>query len=247
MRQKVGNKIHHTVVDTGLQLDMNLGYGRDSQAPWSNKQHRTSQFCRYRYWFHAEDQPPERLSGVFVCIIGLLIVTVGSCSLQVKVILQLLTASFIDQVAIRKDLVEEAMGNKFSTSKGVPYRAVGIEEDVFIHPSSVLYSVSPPQYLVYHEVILSNRVWIKGDRFFPETWGGDATLTFHCRVNSDQPILDSPSREVPLLILKSHQEQRWGHDGYPSIRSRLGTSPSESRFYLVSTMDTSCMSICSMM
>ena len=150
---------------------MNLGYGRDSQAPWSNKQHRTSQFCRYRRWFHAEDQPPERLSGVSVYILGLLIATVDSCSPQVKVILQLLTASFIDQVAVRKDLVEEATGNKFSTSKGVPYRAVGIEEDVFIHPSSVLYSVSPPQYLVYHEVVRSNRVWIKGDRFFPGDLG----------------------------------------------------------------------------
>jgi hypothetical protein len=144
---------------------MNLGYGRDPQTPWSNKQHRTSQFRRCRCWFHAEDQPPERLSGVSVCIVGLLAVTVDSCSpsLQVKVLCQLLTASFIDQVAVRKDLVEEATGNKLLTSKGVPYRIVGIEEDVFIHPSSVLFSVSPPQYLVYHEVVRSNRVWIKGD------------------------------------------------------------------------------------
>ena len=89
---------------------------------------------------------------------------------QVKVLRQLLTSSFIDQVAVRKDLVEEATGNKFLTSRGVPYRAAGIEEDVFIHPSSVLYSVSPPQYLVYHEVVRSNRVWIKGDGFSPETW-----------------------------------------------------------------------------
>jgi ATP-dependent RNA helicase DHX37/DHR1 len=90
---------------------------------------------------------------------------VDSCSLlpQVKVLRQLLTAAFIDQVAIRKDLLEEATGNKFSSSKGVPYRTIGIEEDVFIHPSSVLYSASPPQYLVYHEVVRSNQVWIQGD------------------------------------------------------------------------------------
>lgn len=226
---------------------MNLGYGRDPQAPWSNKQHRTSQFRRCRCRFHAEDQPSERLSGVPARIIGLLAVTNDPYSLQVKVILQLLTASFIDQVAVRKDLAEEATGNKLSTSKGVPYRAAGIEEDVFIHPSSVLYSVSPPQYLVYHEVVRSNRVWLKGDGSFSETWRGCATLTFRCRVNSDQPILDSPSREVSLYLLKSHQKQRWGHDGHPSIRSWLGTSPSESRFYLVSAMDTSCISICSIM
>jgi ATP-dependent RNA helicase DHX37/DHR1 len=85
--------------------------------------------------------------------------------LQVKVLRQLLTAAFIDQVAIRKDLLEEATGNKFSTSKGVPYRTIGIEEDVFIHPSSVLFSASPPQYLVYHEVVRSSQVWIKGNSY----------------------------------------------------------------------------------
>lgn len=85
--------------------------------------------------------------------------------LQVKVLRQLLTAAFIDQVAIRKDLLEEATGNKLSTSKGVPYRTIGIDEDVFIHPSSVLFSASPPEYLVYHEVVRSSQVWIKGKRF----------------------------------------------------------------------------------
>jgi ATP-dependent RNA helicase DHX37/DHR1 len=74
-----------------------------------------------------------------------------------------LTASFIDQVAVRKDLVEEATGNKLLTSRGVAYRAIGIEEDVFIHPSSVMFSASPPQYLVYHEVVRSSQVWIKGE------------------------------------------------------------------------------------
>lgn len=84
--------------------------------------------------------------------------------LQVKVLRQLLTAAFIDQVAIRKDLLEEPTGNKLSTSKGVPYRTIGIDEDVFIHPSSILFSTSPSHYLVYHEVVRSNQVWIKGVR-----------------------------------------------------------------------------------
>ena len=116
-----------------------------------------------------------------VCILGLPTVIIDSRSLflQVKVLCQLLTASFIDQVAIRKDLVEEATGNKLLTSKGVPYRAIGIEEDVFIHPSSVMFSASPPQYLVYHEVVRSNQVWLKGDRFPPPTRKGDAQLTSH--------------------------------------------------------------------
>jgi ATP-dependent RNA helicase DHX37/DHR1 len=96
--------------------------------------------------------------------------------LQVKVLRQLLTAAFIDQVAVRKDLLEEATGNKLSTSKGVPYRTIGIEEDVFIHPSSVLFSASPPEYLVYHEVVRSSQVWIKGNNY-PLVIGEDPELT----------------------------------------------------------------------
>ena len=139
---------------------------------------------------------------------GLPLVTIDSCSLlrQVKVLRQLLTASFIDQVAIRKDLVGESMGNKLSTSKGVPYRAVGIEEDVFIHPSSVMFSASPPQYLVYHEVVRSSQVWLKGGRLFLVTWRVHIELTLRPRVKSDQPVMDSSPRKVPLHVLKSHQK-----------------------------------------
>jgi ATP-dependent RNA helicase DHX37/DHR1 len=84
---------------------------------------------------------------------------------QLKVVRQLLTAAFIDQVAIRKDLLETdsaASGNKYATSKGVPYRALGVSEDVFIHPTSVLFNNAPPEYLIFHEVIRTSQVWIKG-------------------------------------------------------------------------------------
>ena len=109
-----------------------------------------------------------------VCIPGFpaIIIDPRFFFLQVKVLCQLLTASFIDQVAVRKDLVEETTGNKLSTSKGVPYRTIGIEEDVFIHPSSVMFSASPPQYVVYHEVVRSSQVWLKGD-LSPKQPGGE--------------------------------------------------------------------------
>ena len=124
---------------------------------------------------------------------------------QVKVLRQLLTAAFIDQVAIRKDLVEEATGNKLSTSKGVPYRTIGIEEDVFIHPSSVLFSASPPQYLVYHEVVRSTQVWIKGNSS-PVARGAALRLTSHSRINSDQSVVDSSPRKISLHFLESSQK-----------------------------------------
>lgn len=82
---------------------------------------------------------------------------------QLKVLRQLLTAAFIDQVAVRKDLIEaESTGNQYATAKGVPYKAFGISEDVFIHPGSVIFAQTPPDYLVFHEVVRTSQVWLKG-------------------------------------------------------------------------------------
>ncbi|OSX59823.1 hypothetical protein POSPLADRAFT_1066944 [Postia placenta MAD-698-R-SB12] len=85
-------------------------------------------------------------------------------NLQLKVLRQLIAAGFIDQVAIRKDLVQRTglLGEKYTTSKGVPYQALGIAEDVFIHPSSVLANTPPPDYVVFLEVVRTSRVYIKG-------------------------------------------------------------------------------------
>ncbi|KIP08553.1 hypothetical protein PHLGIDRAFT_29519 [Phlebiopsis gigantea 11061_1 CR5-6] len=84
--------------------------------------------------------------------------------LQLKVLRQLITAGFIDQVAVRKDKVEKgtASGDQFTTSRGVPYRAVGIDEDVFIHPTSVLANSPPPEFIVFLEVVRTSKAWIKG-------------------------------------------------------------------------------------
>lgn len=84
---------------------------------------------------------------------------------QIKVLRQLLSAAFIDQVAVRKDKVDRttSTGTQYKNSKGIAYRAIGILEDVFIHPSSILSSISPPEYVVYHEVVRTTRTWMKGE------------------------------------------------------------------------------------
>lgn len=83
---------------------------------------------------------------------------------QLKILRQLLAASLIDQTAVRKDRVDGASstGAQYATSRGVPYKALGITEDVFIHPSSVLANVTPPEYIVFNEVVRSTQVWLKG-------------------------------------------------------------------------------------
>lgn len=39
---------------------------------------------------------------------------------------------------------------------------MGIPDDVYIHPSSVLFNRPPPDYVVYLEVVRTSRVWMKG-------------------------------------------------------------------------------------
>ncbi|CAA7261404.1 unnamed protein product [Cyclocybe aegerita] len=103
---------------------------------------------------------------------------------QLKALRQILTAGFLDQVAIRKDLVDssEASGNKYATSKGVAYRALGVSEDVYIHPSSILFNSSPPDYLVYHEIVRTTRIFLKGLTVINAAWlsslGGNTLCTF---------------------------------------------------------------------
>jgi ATP-dependent RNA helicase DHX37/DHR1 len=81
------------------------------------------------------------------------------------VLRQLITSCFVDHVAVRKELVEKdgATGVQRTTAKGVPYRTIGISDDVYIHPSSVLATTSPPpDYVVYHEIVRTSQVWLKG-------------------------------------------------------------------------------------
>jgi len=107
-------------------------------------------------------KPPNHLQVRVLCLIhGLHDLTTSN---QLKILRQLLTAGFIDQVAVRKDRVEgsSSTGAQFATSQGVPYKALGITEDVFIHPSSVLANMPPPEYIVFNEVVRSGRIWLKG-------------------------------------------------------------------------------------
>ncbi|KAG6334080.1 hypothetical protein ID866_5012 [Astraeus odoratus] len=91
---------------------------------------------------------------------------------KLKVLRQLLTAAFIDQVAVRSDLVvkKSATGVQLSTAKGVAYRALGIAEDVFIHPSSILSQRPPPDYVVFTEVVRTTKPWLKGLTLINPAW-----------------------------------------------------------------------------
>ena len=81
--------------------------------------------------------------------------------MQMKVLRQLVAAAFVDQVAVRADLVDTVMVDgrpmrsfaKMKSSRNVPYLAMGVTgEYAYIHPSSSLFHGAPPEWLVFMEV-----------------------------------------------------------------------------------------------
>ena len=75
---------------------------------------------------------------------------------------QILCAGFIDQVAVRADLLSKNnSGNKYETSRGIAYKAIGVSEETFIHPSSSMFGKTPPDWIVFSEVVRTSRVWLR--------------------------------------------------------------------------------------
>jgi ATP-dependent RNA helicase DHX37/DHR1 len=79
-----------------------------------------------------------------------------------KVLRQILCAGFIDQVAVRADLVSKNKpGQRYENTRGVAYKAVGVSDETFIHPSSGMFGGSPPDWIVFSEVVRTSRVWLR--------------------------------------------------------------------------------------
>ncbi|KAJ7095872.1 P-loop containing nucleoside triphosphate hydrolase protein [Mycena belliarum] len=135
--------------------------------------------------------------------------------LQLKVLRQLLTAGFIDQVAVRKDRVEQtsSAGVRYATSKGVAYKAMGVSEDVYIHPSSVLANAAPPEYVVFSDLIRTSRVWIKGLTVINPAWLSSLAKGSLC-------TFSKPYKSVSGELMLT---PRFGSDGWelPAVKADI--------------------------
>ncbi|RKP36801.1 P-loop containing nucleoside triphosphate hydrolase protein, partial [Dimargaris cristalligena] len=103
---------------------------------------------------------------------------------QLKVIRQTITAGFIDQVAVRWDLVHNqpppglptnhtnyAANRPGKTCRYTAYVSMTSAEPVFVHPTSVLYHESPPETLAYQELQrTASRLWMKGNTTVHPRW-----------------------------------------------------------------------------
>lgn len=58
-------------------------------------------------------------------------------------------------------MVEKSSTTKFASARGVAYRAIDIEEDVFIYPGCVLFQQTPPEYVAFQEVVRGSKVWMR--------------------------------------------------------------------------------------
>ncbi|EJD50705.1 P-loop containing nucleoside triphosphate hydrolase protein [Auricularia subglabra TFB-10046 SS5] len=121
---------------------------------------------------------------------------------QLKILRQLLTAGFINQVAVRKDLVQVSTGTKYANAINVPYRAFDNDEDVFVHPSSVIASKVPPDFVVYQEVVRTSRPYMKNLTVINSAWLptlGPTFCTFSKPLQGPGPFKDvGPSEEVVI-------------------------------------------------
>ena len=105
--------------------------------------------------------------------------------MQLKVLRQILTSSFVDQLAIREDVYQKK-NTSFTSSRNVPYRtsstslrsgsafASADEAYVFIHPSSALFHRPPPEWVVYTELHRTGtgagKQWMKGLTRINASW-----------------------------------------------------------------------------
>lgn len=80
---------------------------------------------------------------------------------KLKAIRQIITAGFIDQIAIRKGLIDKS-SKMFSSTRNVEYCIMWTDDVVFIHPSSILYHNKPPDFVVYQELHRTSKIWMKG-------------------------------------------------------------------------------------
>lgn len=105
---------------------------------------------------------------------------------QLKVIRQLIASAYIDQVAVRADLISNESvvassminpdertnqmlfklrtkggGDRMQSTRGVPYKAMGVPGFAFIHPTSSFYHMTPPAWVVFSEVQRSNSRFAK--------------------------------------------------------------------------------------
>lgn len=131
----------------------------------------TASFCNEYFLRHKAMQEIQQLRSQISRIANLPLERIAPPSdKERKILRQILTAGFIDQVAVLESIVSKKGSSAHASARGVPYRALGVPEPVYLHPSSVLFHHTPPDYLVFTEVVRTARVCLKGVTKVQGSW-----------------------------------------------------------------------------
>ncbi|CAG8444457.1 12685_t:CDS:10 [Funneliformis mosseae] len=138
----------------------------------------TDKFCESNFVRPKAMQEIHKLRGQITNIVQMNCPGVDVCvdpkmkppsTIQIKALKQIITAGFIDQVAIRKGVIEKS-SKTFSSTRNVEYCTMWTEDVVFIHPTSILYHNKPPNFVVYQELHKTSKVWMKGVTVVESSW-----------------------------------------------------------------------------
>jgi ATP-dependent RNA helicase DHX37/DHR1 len=110
-------------------------------------------------------------------------------ALQAKLLRQIILAGSPDHVA-RKIPEDEIKDSENKARWRKAYRCVGMEDPVFIHPSSVL-SKTLPDYVVYQEIIETKKLYMKGVTGIEADW---LPIFCPCHCSFSMPLEDPPPR-----------------------------------------------------
>lgn len=78
-------------------------------------------------------------------------------TLQQQALIQIMLTGYLDQIAIRKDLIDSSAPNSKTT-----YLTMWGDEDAVIHRESVLYK-SSPEMIIYDEMFKTSKVFLKSN------------------------------------------------------------------------------------
>jgi ATP-dependent RNA helicase DHX37/DHR1 len=95
---------------------------------------------------------------------------------QFTLLRQVVSAGFVDQIAVRKDVVDSTLSSKpmrhCRSGRLVPYVTLNTGEDVYIHPTSVLVDAKGPGVIAYSELMKTGRAYMKGNTVIEPSWLG---------------------------------------------------------------------------
>ncbi|KAL1923687.1 uncharacterized protein VTP21DRAFT_8667 [Calcarisporiella thermophila] len=142
---------------------------------------------------------------------------------QRQALRQILAAGFIDQVAVRKDLVADAENEGTGKKRERPaYVTLWSDEEAFIHPTSILHRQAP-DFVVYNELFKTSRVWLKGVTEIEGKWLAKLGRVLCSYSKPPTPRLTEKRKEIDCYVTPYFGPKAWPLPSVPALQKRVGT------------------------